>query len=154
MKGPKIIQHFEGEWTASADELVKRAALAVGNLSGLCNYRSLHPVITTLPRKCRLQCKVTRDLCTERTDVPILASAFGEEADGTKVEYVCPTVYGERGDISASFTSAEPGICKAVDGELCAAMAVLFPVLRSPRSRQADVSLHHTVVHVDVPLEI
>ena len=115
---------------------------------------SLHPVITTLPRNCRLQCKVPRDLCTERTVIRIPASAFGEKADGTEVEYICPTAYGEGGDISASFTSAEPGICKAVNGELRAAMAVLFLVLRSPCSTQSYVSLHHTVVHVDVPLEI
>lgn len=110
---------------------------------------SLHLVITTLPGNCRLQCKVLRGLCTEKTDVHILTSAFGEKADGTEVEYFCPTAYREGGDISASFTSAEPGICKAVDGEVRAAMAVPFLVLRSPCSKQAHVSLHHTVVHVD-----
>jgi len=134
----------------SAEEPVKRTVLAVRHLSAV----SLHPVITTLWRNCRLQCKVPRDLCTERSDICILASAFGENADGAKVECVCPTAYGEGGYISASFTSAEPCIGKAVNGEFHAAVAVIFLVLRSPRSRQAYAFLHHTVVRVDVHLEI
>lgn len=133
-----------------ADEMFKSAVLAVRNFSAV----SFHPAITTFPMNCRLQCKVPRDLCTERTDVHTLASAVGEKADGIEVEYICPTAYRQGEDISASFTSAEPDIWKAVNEELRVAMAVLFLLLQSSCSRQAYVSLHHTVLHVDVPLKI
>lgn len=75
----------------------------------------------------------------------ILASALGEKADGTEVEYICPTAYREGEDISAS---------KAVNEELRVAMSVLFLLLQPSWSRRAYVSLQHTVLHVDVPLKI
>lgn len=70
------------------------------------------------------------------------------------MEYVCPTAYGEGGNISAGFTADEPRICKAINGELGAAMAIVFLLFRSSCSKQDYVSLHHTVVLVGLPLEI
>lgn len=56
-------------------------------------------------------------------------------------------------DVAAGFTPPKPGICKAVCGELRAAMALLFLVLRSPSSRQT-YPCYSAVCGIDVTLEI
>lgn len=64
-----------------------------------------------------------------------------------------PQPIGKLRDVTAGFTLPKPGICKAVCGQLCAAMAVLFLVLGSPSTRQV-YPCYSVVCGVDVTLEI
>lgn len=64
-----------------------------------------------------------------------------------------PKPIGTLRDVAAGFTPPKTGICRAVCGELRAAMVVLLLVLKSPSSRQV-YPCYSALCGVDVTLEI